>query len=285
MSLKGFCLASVAKGILFSDTAKAFYSKMNAPILKFNQVYFQYSPLNQNVLRDLSLDIPHGAIAALLGPNGAGKTTLLHLALGWLKPGKGQILLADIPLSKYSRREMGQWMGLVPQSEVVSFDFSLLEYVLLGRAPYLSPLEKPSGKDVQIALEALDKVGLTSLIHRSVLNLSGGEKQLLLTARALAQQPRLLLLDEPSSHLDLSNKVRIIQLLRSLSSQGVTIMFTTHEADFASALATHIILIRDGAIQHAGSQQEVFTSEKLSSLYHLDINVVEVNGRNTILWS
>jgi len=256
---------------------------MNA-ILSFQQVHFGYSPQNQLVYRDLSLDVANGSITALLGPNGAGKTTLLHLALGWLKPTAGRILLNGKPLTTYSRRELGQWMGLVPQSEYISFDFSLLEYVLLGRAPYLSPLEKPSEQDMMIAKEALEKVGLSWFLHRSVLKLSGGEKQLLLTARAIAQQPRLLLLDEPTSHLDLSNKVRLIHLLKSLSESGVTILFTTHEPDFVSAIATHLVLIRDGGIQDQGEIRDIFNSEKLSRLYQLPIRVAEIEGKNAVLW-
>jgi len=256
---------------------------MNA-LLSFQQVHFRYSPQNQLVYRDLSLDIANGSITALLGPNGAGKTTLLHLALGWLKPTAGRILLNGKPLTTYSRRELGQWMGLVPQSEYISFDFSLLEYVLLGRAPYLSPLEKPSEQDMMIAKEALEKVGLSWFLHRSVLKLSGGEKQLLLTARAIAQQPRLLLLDEPTSHLDLSNKVRLIHLLKSLAESGVTILFTTHEPDFVSAIATHLVLIRDGGIQDQGEIRDIFNSEKLSRLYQLPIRVAEIEGKNAVLW-
>jgi iron complex transport system ATP-binding protein len=256
---------------------------MNA-LLSFQQVHFRYFSQNELVYRDLSLDITHGSITALLGPNGAGKTTLLYLALGWLKPTRGKIFLNGRPLTTYSRRELGQWMGLVPQSEYISFDFSLLEYVLLGRAPYLSPLEKPREQDMMIAKEALERVGLSGSLNRSVLKLSGGEKQLLLTARALAQQPRLLLLDEPTSHLDLSNKVRLIHLLKSLSESGVTILFTTHEPDFVSAIATHLVLIRDGGIQDQGEIQDIFNSEKLSRLYQLPIRVAAVEGKNAVLW-
>jgi len=220
-----------------------------------------------------------------LGPNGAGKTTLLHLTLGWLKPQSGNILLDQSSLSKFSRRALGQWMGLVPQSEHISFEYSLLEFVLLGRAPHLPPLAMPGDEDFEIAADALGKVGLAEMQKRSILSLSGGERQLVLVARALAQQPRLLLLDEPTSHLDLSNKGRLVHLLRGLSERGVTILFTTHEPDVASALATHLVLMKHGQVLKAGSLEDVFTTQCLTSLYHLPVSVIEVSGRRVALWT
>jgi len=257
---------------------------MMDPILSFEGVSFGYSQNGKAVMTDFCLHVPSGSVTAILGPNGAGKTTLLHLALGWLKPRRGNIYLKGRGLREYSRRELGQWMGLVPQTEYISFDFSLLEYVLLGRAPYLRPLDMPTREDVQIALRSLEQVGLNDLHHRSVLNLSGGERQLLLTARAITQQPRFLLLDEPSSHLDISNKVRLLNLLRELSRQDVTIMLTTHEPEFASAIATHLVLMREGKVQEAGALEEEMTSEKLSALYGTSVKVVKVDGKSSVLW-
>jgi iron complex transport system ATP-binding protein len=256
-----------------------------APLLRFSNLLFAYPAASQAVMEQLNLEIREGTVTAILGPNGAGKTTLLHLALGWLRPKAGQVSLGQRPLSAYSRREMGHWMGLVPQSENLSFEFSLLEYVLLGRAPYLPPLAMPGAEDCRIATEALRRVGLAALESRSMLSLSGGERQLVLVARALAQQPRLLLLDEPTSHLDLSNKHRLIHLLRELSAQGVTIVFTTHEPEVASALASHLVFMRKGQVLQTGSLEQVFTSEGLSRLYQQPIEVVEVSGRRVAVWS
>ena len=127
-----------------------------APLLAFDQVSFGYSPRVKTVLRSLSLEIQPGTVTAILGPNGAGKTTLLHLALGWLVPQSGQVRLNGQPLRHYSRRELGQWMALVPQSERVPFDYSILEYVLLGRAPYLAPLDMPGAEDCRIGKQVID---------------------------------------------------------------------------------------------------------------------------------
>ena len=176
-------------------------------------------------------------------------------------------------------------MGLVPQSEHVPFEYSLLEYVLLGRAPYLASLEMPGEKDVEAALQALREVGMGDAYDRSVLNLSGGERQLVLLARALAQQPRMLLLDEPTSHLDLGNKSRLVRILRDLRARGITILFTTHEPDVALALANRVVLMRDGKVLQSGALDEVITSEALSVTYGLPVRVVSAGEQRFVSWN
>ncbi|MBN1537636.1 MAG: ABC transporter ATP-binding protein [Anaerolineales bacterium] len=255
-----------------------------ASLLKFDRITFCYPSASRPVMKDFNLDIEAGTITAILGPNGAGKTTLLHLALGWLKPQGGNIHLEQANINSYSRRNLGQWMGLVPQNEHVAFEYSLMEFVLLGRAPYLPPLAMPGDEDRTIAAEALRLVGLSAMQDKSILGISGGERQLVLMARALAQKPRLLLLDEPTSHLDLSNKGRLVHLLRELASKGVTILFTTHEPDVASALATHLVLMQKGQILKTGTLEEVFSKRDLSRLYQLPVNVIEVEGRKVAIW-
>ena len=188
------------------------------------------------------------------------------------------------PLGSYSRGELGREMGLVPQSEHTAFEYSLLEYVLLGHAPYLKPLEMPGPEDARIALDALARVGLAGWEGRSIARLSGGERQLVVVARALAQQPRFLLLDEPTSHLDLGNKARLLALLRDLVSHGVTILLTTHEPELAAGLATHLILIRGGQVLQAGPLNETFTAECLSATYGVPVEVAQVRGRQVVLW-
>jgi iron complex transport system ATP-binding protein len=254
------------------------------PILQFDEITFTYPTGKKPVMQNFSLGIQPGTLTAILGPNGTGKTTLIHLALGWLHPARGKVYLNGKELSAYSRREMGQWMGLVPQNETTPFEYSLLEYVLLGRTPYLSPLAMPGEEDVQIAAQKLADVGLADLQRRSMPSLSGGERQLVLVARALAQQPKLLFLDEPTSHLDLSNKLRLVQVLRQLQLQGVTIVFSTHEPDVASALATHMVLMREGQVLQTGPIEEVMTDASLSTLYNMPIHVRELEGKHIVVW-
>ncbi len=257
---------------------------MSNPLLAFDHIRFGYTPHREAVLPDLCLEIDVGGVTAILGPNGAGKTTLLHLALGWLKAQSGVILLNGTPLHRYARNELGRWMGLVPQSETVNFDYALLDFALFGRTPYLPPLAMPGPEDIVIARKALERVGLGGMANRPITGLSGGERQLGLVARALAQQPRLLLLDEPTSHLDLANKARLIQVLKRLNADGVTVLFTTHEPEVASALATHLILMRQGQVRQVGTLAEVLTASNLSDLYGLPVEVIVSQDRRLVVW-
>jgi iron complex transport system ATP-binding protein len=258
---------------------------MNEGSLLFHDVRFVYPMAGRAVFQQLSLEIMPGTVTAILGPNGAGKTTLLHLALGWLKPQSGRVMLAGRALTSYSRGELGREIGLVPQSEHTAFEYSILEYVLLGRAPYLKPLEMPGPEDIRIALEAMARAGLAGWEGRSMARLSGGERQLVLVARALAQQPRILLLDEPTSHLDLANKSRLLALLRGPVGMGVTILLTTHEPEVAAGLATHLVLMQSGQVLRTGPLAETFTAECLSATYGVPIEVTQVGGREIVLWN
>jgi iron complex transport system ATP-binding protein len=253
------------------------------PILSASHLSFSYSGAGPSVLRDLSLEIPAGQITAILGPNGSGKTTLLRLLLGVLRPQSGQIHLAGRVLSSYPRRERGQLLGLVPQDEHIAFDFSVLEYTLLGRAPYLGTLQMPGEADRQMALQSLSAVGLEPLQDRSMPNLSGGERQLAVLARALAQQPQLLLMDEPTAHLDLANQARLLEIMHSLVAQGVTLVLTTHDPGLAASVAGHAVLMHQGQVLAAGPPSSVLTAEKLSETYGVPVRVYHVDGRRLIL--
>jgi iron complex transport system ATP-binding protein len=267
---------------------------MTDTILSFNKVSFGYQP-DQAVLQDVTFDLHPGRIAVILGPNGAGKTTLLSLTLGWLEAWTGEIYLTGLELKTLAPFQRGRRMALVPQNEHTPFDYTVLEYVLLGRAPHLPPLGMPTEADTQIAMEILEQVGLLLLVNRPVPQLSGGERQLMLLARALIQitpasnstrdRPRLLLLDEPTAHLDLSNKVRIIHILRKLRDQGVTILMTIHEPDVALALADDILLVEENASPQFGPLDQVFTAQALSRLYKIPIRLEQVNGHLQVLWT
>lgn len=249
-----------------------------AAIISLDGLCFSYDRSSTQVIKNLSLKIPASQVTAILGPNGSGKTTLLHLLLGILPPSSGSITLAGKPHHHYTRQSLSQVIGLVPQEEHVPFDFSVLEYVLLGRAPYLGLLEMPGEADRQIALDALNTAGVASLGGRPVPSLSGGERQLVTIARALAQQPRVILLDEPTSHLDVANKRRILNILTALAESGVSVVFSTHDPNAASATARHIVLMKDGEVLADGPTEEVFNSQNLTTTYGVPIEVVQVHG-------
>lgn len=252
-------------------------------IISLDKLRFGYGGDQRPVLNDLSLEIPAGAITAILGPNGAGKTTLLHVILGLLPPRAGQVLLDGQTQATLSRREMSRLIGLVPQAEYIPFDFSVLEYALLGRSPYLGMLEMPSEEDYRVATDVLNSLGLSDLQHRAVTEISGGERQMVMLARSLAQQPRILLLDEPTSHLDLSNKSRLLRVLRRLAARGVTVVFTTHDPEAAIAIAQYLIMMRDGRTLASGSLTDVLTTDNLIATYGTPIRLVHVDDRPVVL--
>ncbi len=251
---------------------------MSSGILTIESLSYRYDPAQPIVVKEVSFTITTGTVTAILGPNGAGKSTLLNLLLGLQKPESGSIHLEDLPLKNYSRRELSQWMGLVPQSEYIPFEYSVLEFVLLGRAPYLGPLDLPREKDVTIARSSLEQVGISHLKNRPIPALSGGELQLVLIARALAQQPRILLLDEPTSHLDLANRNTILRILGQLRASGVTVIFTTHDPEAASLIADHLVLMRAGQVVFTGNMESTFTTEKLTRTYGIPVEVIELDG-------
>lgn len=266
---------------------------MNPPLLSFRAVSYGYQPARP-ILQDVTFDLHAGRIAAILGPNGAGKTTLLALTLGWLTAWTGEIALAGTPLRALSPRARGRRLALVPQTEHTPFDYTVLEYVLMGRAPHLPPLEMPSAQDSAIAMNAIEQVGLATLAQRPVPQLSGGERQLMLLARALTQlatpdtalpSSHLLLLDEPTAHLDLRNKARLIQIMRRLRDAGVTLLMTNHEPDVVLAVADDVLLLEAGRPPQFGALDQVFTATALSRIYGIPIRLVQVDGHQQVLWT
>ena len=252
-------------------------------VFSVQDVWFTYPGGQKEVLRGVSFEIDAGAVYAILGPNGAGKSTLLHLLLGLYAPSRGEIHFHGRPLHSYSRAALSRQIALVPQRETIPFEYRVLEYVLLGRTPHLDFLQMPRPADVEAARSALEYLGLSHLAHRKVAALSGGEHQLVLIARAVAQETLVLLLDEPTAHLDLNNKRRILLLLRELAREGRTILLTTHDPEVALAVADRCLLMRSGRILYQGTAAEVFTTEKLSQTYEAPLRVFSVNGTKVVL--
>jgi iron complex transport system ATP-binding protein len=251
--------------------------------ISLSGVVFAHEGRRRVLFENLSLDIPAGRVTAILGPNGSGKTTLLHLILGILAPEAGAVLLAHRHRAQYSRRDLGRLIGLVSQNEYIPFNFTVLEYVLLGRAPHLRLLQTPGEADIRTARLVLQETGLAHLEDRSIQALSGGERQLVMVARALAQQPRILLLDEPTSHLDLSNKGRVLGMIAQQASHGVTVAFTTHEPDLAASSADFVVLMRGGRVLDAGPVASTLTSPALTETYGVPVQVLELNGRRIVV--
>lgn len=237
-------------------------------MIAIRELSFGYG--SERLLERVSFTAPAG-VTVLLGPNGAGKTTLLRILLGRLQPQAGTVQIAGKPLASYSRRQLSQMLGFVPQNEQITFDLSVREYVLLGRAPYVPLLELPGPADSQIVSEILEMLGLHDFGDRPISSLSGGERQLVIIARALAQRPQILLLDEPTAHLDLANQARVMSVISRLAAQGLSVLFTTHDPNLALSHSDYTVLLRRGAGCVAGPSSALLTAEQLSSVYGVPI--------------
>jgi iron complex transport system ATP-binding protein len=226
------------------------------------------------VLKGVSIDVPRGAIVGLLGPNGSGKTTLLRLIAGVLKPDAGAIRIDGTAIEALPRRELARRLAVVPQETRTAFDFSVLDIVLMGRYPHLGPFELEGADDVEQARRALDATGTGALAHRAFATLSGGEKQRVIIASALAQASQTLLLDEPTAALDLRYQLEILTLLRTLNAEhAITIVVSTHDLNFAAGLCRSLGLLRDGRVLAQGPTRDVLTSTNVRALYDVEVDV------------
>jgi iron complex transport system ATP-binding protein len=251
-------------------------------MLRFDHVSFGFG--QRSVLDDVDLAVANGTVATILGPNGAGKSTLLDLCLGWRLPRVGVVEVAGRQLQNMSPRELGRTIGLVPQRENVRFNFSVEDYVLLGRGPHLRALGMPGKEDRRIARDALDTVGMAELRKQSIMTLSGGEYQLMLIARSLTQQPRILLLDEPTSQLDPAHRIDILRVLKQLSERGITVLLTSHSPEIAALVSDEVFLLGSGRICAYGSARSVLTEANLESVYRTEFRITWRNGHPHFMW-
>lgn len=225
------------------------------------------------VLRGVSLDVFPGELVGILGPNGSGKSTLIQLLSGVLEPQRGEVRLFGQLLSELSARQVAQRVAVVPQDTHVEFPFSVLEVVLMGRAPYLAGFSFEGEDDLAAAERAMERTGVTHLAHRTVQELSGGERQRVLLARALAQDTPLLLLDEPGAFLDLRHVVEIYDLLRDLLAEGKSIVTVLHDLNLAALYCDRVVLLRQGEVYLAGPPGEVITYRAITEVYDTEVYV------------
>ena len=234
--------------------------------------------------RELSFSLAAGEVMCVLGPNGGGKTTLFRTVLGLLRAISGSVNVAGKPLQQLSRREIARLAGYVPQGHSAYFAFTLREFVLMGRSSHLAAFSAPGSRDREVAEKALESLGIAAIADKPITEVSSGERQLALIARALAQEPRLLVMDEPTASLDFGNQVRVLGRLAGLARSGIAVVFSSHSPDHAFLAADRVLLLGDGRMLGLGAPREVLRADTLERLYGVKVSVLELEGgRHTCL--
>ncbi len=243
-------------------------------MIRIDGLFFHHEKDGGFQLKDISLDIPENRFSVILGPNGSGKTTLLKCIAGLLKIHQGSIQLEGRKLSGMTTRQRARRIAYVPQQHQPVFPYRVQDVVLMGRSPHLNLLGFPGKKDRLIAQKAMETIGVDPLADRIYSRLSGGERQLVLIARSLAQEASAMLMDEPVSHLDFKNQIIVLRQIRHLiAKHRVTVLMTVHDPNLAAAFADKLILMKNGRVFHQGGPEEIITAECLSELYEMEIAV------------
>jgi len=232
----------------------------------------------RTVGRDVSFALDAGEVLCVLGPNGGGKTTLFRTVLGLLERHSGAIRLGNDPIENLSRTEIARRVGYVPQGHAAYFAYTVREFVLMGRNAHLGVFSSPSKRDLEVANRALESLGIASLADQPVTEISGGERQLALVARALAQEPRLLVLDEPTASLDFGNQVRVLEKIAALAASGIAILFSSHDPDHAFLCARRALLLAEGRVLEMGTPRDVIRPDTLERMYGITVEVLPLAG-------
>lgn len=249
-------------------------------MLEVKDLEFAYKK-DKPILCGVSFALGPGDVLCLMGPNGTGKTTMLNCLLGLRKPESGKILLDGTDLSGISARKRSKLLAYVPQASALSFAYEVREAVMMGRVSHLNFGASHSRKDQEIVDAALKKLQISHLAKRNFLELSGGEKQMVLVARAMVQQAKYLLMDEPTASLDYGNQIRVLRTVHMLACEGYGILMTTHNPGHAFLACSKAMLMRDGSVVRSGDPDETVTTESLTQLYAtpVAVGVTEVFGR------
>jgi iron complex transport system ATP-binding protein len=248
-------------------------------LLDIQEASFSYDG-KRDIFNRVTLSIKPGEIFCILGPNGIGKSTLLRCLGGLLNLRSGLIRFKDRSIASISRNELGKKIGFIPQGHQPAFPYSVKEFVLMGRAPYIPIYAMPGPEDHHLAEEAIRSIGIQTLMDKPYTAISGGERQMVMFARVLTQNPQLLLLDEPTSHLDLRNQLHTLTLIETLCRQGITAVLTTPLPDQALLLDATVAIMKDQTFMAIGPAQQVITPQNLKAAYGIDVQILtSTDGR------
>ena len=251
-------------------------------IIELKNAAFGYDA-KDNVFEDKSFSVAKGEILSILGPNGCGKTSLLKCLNGLFQLRRGGIYIEGKNINSLKRNDIGKKVGYVPQKQDWTFPYTVREMVLMGRAPHINCFYSPSSKDIKIAEEAIENLGISHLADRPYPNISGGEAQIVLIARALAAEPMVLLLDEPTSHLDFKNQTVILNVLDKLAKEkNIAAIMTTHFPDHALSISDKALLMGNGKAGLMGITANVITERNLKDVFVMDVRIIsfEEGGHN-----
>lgn len=244
--------------------------------IKVENLCFSYG--SREVLHGLDFEIPDGCLVNVLGPNGVGKSTLFRCILGLNQNYSGHVLVNGKDIKKLSIRERAREVSYIPQSHAPVYDYEVLDVVLMATGSDLKMLSNPGCTQRKRAYEALERIGIERFAHRRYTQISGGEQQLVLVARALAQNAKTIVMDEPTSALDYGNTVRVLSCVRQLAREGLSIVQSTHNPDHAFLYSDKTLVLRDGKVDAYGDPRDVITSELISGLYDVEVEVSSLYG-------
>lgn len=248
--------------------------------LEARQLAYGYP--GRRIGNDVSLALDAGEVLCLLGPNGSGKTTLFRTLLGLLPAQDGAVLLDGRDLRQLERNETARLVSYVPQAHGAFFPYTVREVVLMGRTAHLGLFAAPSARDHGAALDAIRRMGIAHLADATYTRISGGERQLALIARALAQEARMVVMDEPTANLDFGNQVRVLERIRALAADGIGVLLSTHDPDHALLCADRVAMLNNGGLLACGAPEDVMTAPQLQQLYGVEVAVIEVGlGQGT----
>ena len=249
-------------------------------LFEVKNISFRYD--DEEIFSDISFSVDKGDVLCILGPNGTGKTTLIKCLNGLHDIDSGEILINGKNIRELSFRQISKHIGYIPQSHIPSFPFKVFDVVLMGRAPYLNLTDSPREEDEKIALNALKTLGIEDLKDKEYTNLSGGERQLVFLARVLCQKPDILILDEPTSHLDFGNQIKLLEIIDNLSRTGLSIIMSSHFPDHAFLSSNKVAILKDKKFIDFGSPDSVITEENLRKAYSIDVKLLKLDDNRKV---